>query len=136
MDLGKGCQKWGTRTRSPPVAPSPLPWGNAALPCSSRSSGSNPAVPPGTVLPCRDQDSLVTDVPGRSETHTAPRVTSLFLLPPATSGLSPATLGRSSPHIRQEQTHSEHDAARVSSPTQDVYAGKSNFCISNARNFL
>lgn len=81
--------------------------------------------------------SLVTDVPGRSETHTAPRVTSpLSLLLPATSGLSAATLGCSSPRIRQEQTHSEHDAGHVSSLTQDVYAGKSNFCISNARNFL
>lgn len=135
MNLGKGCQKWGTRTRSPPVAPSPLPLGE----CGSSTSGLKSCCSPGDgpVLPGRGQ-SPGTDLPGRSETHTAPRVTPpLFLLPPASSGLSTAALGCSAPsRVRQEQTRSERDTRHVSAPTQDLYAGKSNFCISNARNFL
>lgn len=138
LNLGKECQSWGTRTRSLPVAPSALPCGNAALPCSSRSSGLKSCRSPGDgpALAGSGQ-SPVTDVPGCSETHTAPRVTSpLFLLPPETSSLSTATLGCSSPRIQQEQTHREDDTGHISSPTQDAYEGKSNFCTSNARNFL
>lgn len=132
---GEGVPEVGKEDKVPACRPFPSPPGE----CGSSTSGLKSCCSPGDgpALPGRGQRTG-TDLPGRSETHTAPRVTPpLFLLPPASSGLSTAALGCSSPsRVRQEQTRSERDTRQVSAPTQDLYAGTSNFCISNARNFL
>lgn len=132
-------QTWGrgARSRAQGQGSHPGAAAGSVPPPQVKWQGSNPVGFQGWSCPARITTEPGARTPVRSETHPTPWVTSpLFLLQSATSGLSTAALGCSFPSIWHEHTHSENNAGHISSPTQGVYAGKNNFCISNARNFL